>query len=720
MYDLLRVPHPPELRAAFEIKSASERAAGIKDTLGEFLRNAAAERPRMIVIEDVHWADREILAQLAALADAARDCNILLVVTSRIEGYPLNEAWRRQSNDAPITAIDLGPLTREDAVAFARALTGDDDTISTDLVERADGHPLFLEQLIRNAADGGSGEIPASIESLVLARMDRLDAPDRRAIQVASVIGQRFAAEPLSHLLGTKTYDCGPLVAHYLVRPEDLDFLFTHALIHEGIYGSLLGDRRRALHLAAAAWYADSDPVLYAQHLERAEAPEAAMTYRQAAEALATDYRYEQALHLAEKGITIAAASAEKAALNCLKGDLLFSLGSTDASIETYRAAHQIADTDAMRCKALIGVANGLRILDSYDDALTALDQAEEFAARAALIIERARIRNLRGNLCFPMGRMEECRSQHAMALDDAREANLPEIEALALSGLGDADYARGHMVSAYGHFRDCIALCQTHGFVRIEIANLSMNANSRRFLNELSDSIGTARQAVEAAEKYGQLRAEMIARRVLSDLYFDAGDLFAMSENLDRSAALAQQLGAKRFEFMILLLRVHEMEASGNRAAALDLATEALARDDSSGVGYVRPGLHGAIALASDDPVQQSEALRQGEMLLATYSVCHNYHWFYRDAMDVSLPARNWDEARRFAAAYGAYMADEPSPWSEFFIGRCLALADFGAGESGHDLKSRLDTLCGEARKVGFKQALPALEDASNRTTYY
>jgi predicted ATPase len=117
-------------------------------------------------------------------------------------------------------------------------------------IERAGGNPLFLEQLLHNAQEGSEDAVPASIQSLVLARMDRLAQRDRQAFQAAAVIGQRFDLALLRHLIDRPDYVCDGLISNALVLPDEDDFLFAHALIKEGAYSSLLRSRRRELPVA--------------------------------------------------------------------------------------------------------------------------------------------------------------------------------------------------------------------------------------------------------------------------------------------------------------------------------------------------------------------------------------------------------------------------------------------------------------------------------------
>ena len=122
-------------------------------------------------------------------------------MTSRVEGYPLSQAWRSSTGGCPFMTLDLAPLRREDSIKLAGSFIDTVNQKALDCIQRAEGNPLFLEQLLRNVEEHGDGDIPASIQSLVLARIDRLPAADKQALQAASVLGQRFELEALRHLI---------------------------------------------------------------------------------------------------------------------------------------------------------------------------------------------------------------------------------------------------------------------------------------------------------------------------------------------------------------------------------------------------------------------------------------------------------------------------------------------------------------------------------------
>ena len=289
--------------------------------------------------------------------------------------------------------------------------------------------------------------------------MDRLPVRDRQAFQTAAVIGQRFDLDLLRRLIDAPDYTCEALVADALVMPEGDDFLFAHALIQEGAYSSLLRSRRRELHLKAADWFVDHDPILRAQHLDRAEDPRAAAAYLAAASAQQIAFQSDAALRLADRGLAIARHDNDRHALTCLKGELLRDLGDIASSIATYRQAIAASPDDQALCRAEIGLADGLRVSEGLDEALTLLNDAQTLAERQAMTQELARLHHLRGNIFFPMGNIEGCRQEHERGLAQARLSGSVEAEARALGGLADAAYAQGRMRTAFEHFSRCVAL---------------------------------------------------------------------------------------------------------------------------------------------------------------------------------------------------------------------------------------------------------------------
>ena len=611
--DLLDLPQPAELSSIYDTMDNAARNRGKQLTVTALVRKSSLRRPLLIVVEDVHWADPIELAHLAALAGTVIDCPAVLVMTSRIEGDPIDQAWRGTLGGSSLITIDLAPLRRAEALVLAAEYFDATSSFALTCVERAGGNPLFLDQLLRNAREIGEDEVPDSVQSLVQTRMDRLERGDRTALQAASVIGQRFTQEALRCLIENPQYSCAELVKYALIRPEGDAFLFAHALVRDGVYSSLLGARRKDLHRRAADWYSGQDPALRAEHLDRAEDPTAGEAYLDAAKAEIGQFHYERARELAERGLEVAQSAALRYALTCLHGNVLRETGQNQKSIEAFERALETAANDIERSTVWIGQAEGMRILDRFDDALAALDKAESVATEHGRADHLTQIHYLRGNLYFPMGNIDGCLEQHELALKFARDAGSVEGEARALGGLGDAHYQRGRMITAHEHFRRCVEFSRKNGFGRIEVANLSMVGFSREYVNELREALENGLDTIEAAARVGHRRAELLGRVMAFQILVEMIDVGAAREHLKEAQVLVERLGARRFEPQILNYEAKLLRACGRRDEGLKLCERAMVICREIGVEFVGPRVLGELALDTDDLARRREAAARG-----------------------------------------------------------------------------------------------------------
>jgi len=713
-YDLLDVDVPAELRALAEGMDAAARARVRHEVLTRLIEGAAEHAPLLVGVEDIHWSNEETLEYLATMMRAVSATCAVLVLSARIENEAFELAWRGVGSGAALSTLDLGPLDEGEAQELVACLADDPaSAFSRRCMERAAGNPLFLVQLLHSAGEGAPDELPGSLRSLVLARADQLPPVDRRALQVAAVIGQRFSLETLRALMEEPHYRPDALLRCRLVRREGPDYLFAHALIREGIYGALLRADRAELHRRAAAWFAGRDLPLHAEHLERAGDPAAAGAYLAAAREQALEHRYERALELVDRGLAAAGEPAERTKLSTLRGEALHELGSIAESVESYRQALAHARDDAARCDAWVGMADGWRVLDAYDEAFEALARAQSIASGQELAAALSRIHCLRGNLHFPAGNVDACREEHARALEWARRAGFAALEARALSGLGDAEYARGRMVSARERYARCVELCREHGLGRIEVANVAQLAMTYHYCNELGQALRDALHAVEMSTRLVQKRAEVLARLTACFALYELGEPERGHEHLQRAGAVIAELGVWRFEAERRALESKVLRAAGRPDEALRSVHAGLAYERGSDAGYARPLLLGERALLAEDADARRAALAEGERLLAAGAVSHCHLWFYRDAIDASLAAREIDEVWRYAAALDAYTRDEPLAWSDYFAARARALAEWAEGARGESSVQRLCELGDRARASGLQSALPALERA-------
>ncbi len=712
--DLLDLTQPLELRTLYDAMEVAARSDGKHRTVGAIIARLARHNPLLVVVEGLHWADPETLAYLASLTAVVAESPALMIMSSRLEGDPIDTNWRARTSEHPVVTWDLGPLRKEDSLRLAQSCSDADEAFVRRCIERAEGNPLFLEQLLLGGDQSTTDSLPDSIKSLVLSRLDHLPGADKLALRAASILGQRFAAEGLRHLVDNPDYDCQELVNHQLVRPDGEFYIFAHALIQGGIYASLLKGQRAGLHRRAAEWFAERDSILHAEHLDRAGDHGAASAYLRAAQRQLDLYRPERALQLVRRGLEIAPDS-EVFALACLEGETLRILGRIPESIGAYRFAGEASDGEIGRCQARIGMAAGLGNSDAHEEMLALLDEAEEIAREHRLSHELAQIHQMRGGVLFFRGEIDACLAANEASLRHAREAGSADVEAMALSGLADAEYNRGRFISARQYFDACIELAREHGFGRVIAANLSLRGYVTCWQNDLDATARDYAEALEQARKTGDQRAEMLASMIGGSFWASIGKLDDGERWIDDGLEIARRIGSQMFEGVCLYLLARVALARDARNDARRLAHDGveLLRNSEAGMSFGGPIALGILALASEESGERRAALGEAEALLAAGSTGHNYLNFYEDAIEVCLQLQDWDEAERYARALEEYTLAEPLPRCRFAIARGRALAARGRGNRATETLAELRELHAEAERIGLVYALPALAQA-------
>jgi class 3 adenylate cyclase/tetratricopeptide (TPR) repeat protein len=201
---------------------------------------ASVDRPTVVVVEDLHWADAPSARFLQALAAARASMPLLIAATRR----PVEGTITPSGTTVEVT--DLG-----DAAAGAMLDRLVDKPLLPDqrraLIARAGGNPMFLRELAVSIAAGMEGELPDRVESLIEARIDRLDAADRAVLRAASVVGDEFTNEEVVAAVGEPVT---PLVWDRLAGfiTADTRLRFRHALMRDSAYAGLPFRTRRQLH----------------------------------------------------------------------------------------------------------------------------------------------------------------------------------------------------------------------------------------------------------------------------------------------------------------------------------------------------------------------------------------------------------------------------------------------------------------------------------------
>jgi len=405
LLQLLDVPVDPSPSAALDPPMRKARTFAL---LWHVIRHASRRQPLMLAVENLHWIDPTSEAWLASLVERLGDVSVLLVVTYR-PGY--QPPWLRHSAATQMALPRLSPrhsLVVLQSVPQAAQLPA---PLQQAIMAKAAGNPFFVEELTSAAVEHGDHAgplpLPDTIEAVLAARIDRLPPEEKRLVQTAAVIGtevpvpllQRLVGLPedvlhrgLAHLQGTE------FLYETHLFPEHA-YTFKHALTREVAYGSLLQERRRALHRqiveALEALYPDrlgEYAERLAHHALRGEVWEKAVSYcRQAGEK--AQYRgafreavtsFEQALdalgHLPEHPDTRVLAIE----LHQRLGNMLSLVGEHQKSLallgEAETRARQLDDR-ALMGRALSRMATVRCIVGDFDGALAAGLQALELAA---------------------------------------------------------------------------------------------------------------------------------------------------------------------------------------------------------------------------------------------------------------------------------------------------------------------------------------------------
>ena len=231
------------------------------------LERVAAERPLVLVLDDLHWAEPPLLDLVEHVADWSREAPIFLLCVARPELLDRRPGWGGGKLNA--TSILLEPLAEREAAQLADALLGDaplDEATRARVLATAEGNPLFLEEMAALAREsGGAVEVPATIHALLQARLDVLDERERTVIERGAVEGKVFHRGAVTALAPEPLRDEVPdrllaLVRKELVRPDrsllpgDDAFRFRHLLIRDAAYESLPKAARAELHERFADW----------------------------------------------------------------------------------------------------------------------------------------------------------------------------------------------------------------------------------------------------------------------------------------------------------------------------------------------------------------------------------------------------------------------------------------------------------------------------------
>jgi len=422
------------------------------EALERLLCRESQVQPFVLVLEDLHWIDPETQALLESMVGNVATAPILLLVNYR-PGY--DPDW---TNKPCVQELRITPLGAESAEALLDGLVGQDPglvPLKRLLIERSEGNPFFLEESVHALAEmgalvGGRGahhlttdlrdvHVPATVQALLAARIDRLQPEEKRLLQAASVIGRDVPVVLLGEISGTTDEElCGRLARLeatgllYEARlfPEH-EYTFKHALTHEVAQASLLQERRRGLHRnileALERRQADQtagDVELLARHAVGAESWDRAVRY------------------LREAGRKTIARSSYGAAAELLND-----------ALRALEHLPKTPDTLEQAIDARLELRIALAALGRYQDVLWVMREAESLAVRLG---DSARLGRILADIC---ARLRNVAGEHRQAIEVGERAMTIAADTGDRELEFEARYRTGQAYFAIGDFGKALEL---------------------------------------------------------------------------------------------------------------------------------------------------------------------------------------------------------------------------------------------------------------------
>ncbi len=543
------------------------------ETFHQLVARASLRRPMVLVLEDLHWVDRISEELIGFLAENFREIRILLVATYR-PGY--RPPWIEKSYAAQ---IPLPPLSADDSAQVVRSVLRVEDLVdlvTREIVAKADGNPLFLEQLALHAGEAKDFRaelmVPGTIHDVVMARIDRLPDDTKRALQTAAVIGREFPLRILDGVWkgpGSLEDRLRELVRsefiYERVEAEGSVYVFRHALTQETAYGSLLERHRRVHHGAVGRAI---------EGLYRGRADEVA-------ELLALHFgRSDEA----ETSVDYAILAAEKSQRRWANAEAVtyFSdaLGRLDLLPDT--EANRLRRIDAVIKQAEVRFALGQHAehIESLDRIRGFVDETQDPRRRATWHYWRGFLHSLTG------GRPEIAIDHCNTAATLAAAAGLDEVKAFAESCLAQIYLITGRLREAIEAGDRALATFESLSnlwWAGRTISHLSPAAIS---LGEWDTGLGYCRKALDYGATLKDLRLRVVGLWRMGATYIQQGDPQRGIDCCDEALAL----GPLPYD-AVMTKAVHgygEVRAGRADAGVAELA-EAVAWFESSQLRYTR-----------------------------------------------------------------------------------------------------------------------------------
>ena len=597
----------PALRG-LEPKEKRERT---QRAITQVLAAAARQRPLVLVFENLHWRDQSSEDLIAFLTSSLPEMPVLMVTTHR-PGYQLRWA------DMPFFAqIALDRLADDEMEQMATGLLG--HGVAEDLLrfigERADGNPLFIEEVTRalverdfvvhqparlQLASAAGLEFPSTIQGIIQARIDALGDAAKQNVQIAAVIGREFdlplltaasdaPAEVPSHLETLKRVE---LIHQTRLLPH-FEYRFKHAVIQGVAYRSLLGARRQALHGAIGRSMEhlgrEEQAAILAHHYSQSDQQEKAVRYallagdqaaRLYANAEAASY-YDQALDLAKSlplSPELQRAQIDAALKRASVGTTREALEADERNLEQARVLADSLGDEPRMASVLYWLGRLAYVRGMFDSATDYAEQSLAIADRLDDETLAAPPVNLMGRRYYLTGEYGRAGRLLARSVEQMHNLGNPTEEATAAGFAGVTFGALGEFERALAYADHGLHLSQRLENPFVEAAAYNYRAVALCHQGSAVAAIADCEEARRIAERVGDRFRVYLVQFYEGQAHAMAGNPAKARELLEASVALAKELGTTTLLAWGQGLLAMALLALGDAGAAERLCCQAIA----------------------------------------------------------------------------------------------------------------------------------------------
>jgi class 3 adenylate cyclase/tetratricopeptide (TPR) repeat protein len=621
LFEFLGVADPQNPPPKIDPEAKQRQLLGFLRRLTHELSDRA---PFVILIDDLHWVDRASDAFVAEFAEAIDGRRVLFLVNFRPE---YEGAWMRKSY---YQQIALSPLSSQAVDELLEDLLGSDqglEALREGLRTRSGGNPFFLEEAALSLIESGvlagargryrltrpieSVEIPATVQVVLAARIDRLSERDKALLQAASVVGKSFAESILRRVVNRPELELlaslgalrqAEFIYEESVHPETI-YAFKHPLTHEVAYKTQLAERRMRTHAAVASAIEEAYPEKLderaadiARHWEHAgEAREAAKWHRRAAEWVGANNSAEGLRHwgsVRQLRDTLPETPENLAQRAAVRAQIMLHLSRLgdleDQATSLFREGKELA-TRSGDPHVLSQVLNGFGLLQLYAGAVAeALDPLLESIRRADETEDiglRVAVRYGLSGAHYFAGRLRECLAVADQGLGLAQGDLDLGADRLGFSPSLGFSWWRGAVLSLTGRPREgaaeldrVIKLARTSQQLSPLFASHAWHVLRCEVTGEVAPALAHGREAVDYAERAGHQMGRVNTYLSLGLANVLNGAWHEALEVLETALTIGRERRLSVVESGVLAAMAEAHLGLGDRARALTLAEEGIA----------------------------------------------------------------------------------------------------------------------------------------------